>query len=41
MVALRSSVTALWSPYAAKIYARSLARTPFQTVSEGVFSEVP
>jgi hypothetical protein len=33
MAALRASETAFWSPYTAQIHARSVARTPFQTVS--------
>ena len=28
------------SPYTGQIHARSVARTPFRTVSEGAFSEV-
>jgi hypothetical protein len=33
MVALRASETAFWSPYTAQIHPRSVAHTPFQTVS--------
>ena len=40
MVALRASRQAFLFPYTSQIHARSVAHTPFQTVSEGVFSEV-
>jgi hypothetical protein len=33
MAALRASKTAFWASYTAQIHARSVARTPFQTVS--------
>jgi hypothetical protein len=35
MAALGASETAFWSPYTAQIDARSVACTPFQTVSLG------
>jgi hypothetical protein len=35
MVALHPSEMASWSPYSAQIHARSVAHTPFQTVSLG------
>jgi hypothetical protein len=40
MEALGVSEMAFWSPYSSQSHARSVARTPFQTVSEGNFSEV-
>ena len=42
-VALQATETVLfgpfWPPYTGKIYGRSVAHTPFRTVSEEVFSE--
>ena len=45
MVTLQATKTGLfgpfWPSYTSQIHARSVARTPFQTVSQGVFSETP